>query len=144
MAKKTAQTTKPVSSQVKYFDKKLLMISGVLFAGLILAISVFAVPKQQLPQQQYLKRAPVVTAAVAKDSFTYAGQEGVDALALLKKQASVTLAASGLVTDINGRTADNAKHEYWEFFINGKSSDVGPKSYVTKKGDVLTWKIATY
>lgn len=144
MTKKSAKPKTPTEApQVKYLDKKLFVISGVLFGGLVLAIFVFSTPQARLPEQHYLKTVPV-TKTPKQETITYVGQEGIDALTLLKKQASVTLDQSGLVIGINGERADSKKHEYWEFFVNGKSSDVGPKSYITEKGDMLTWKIATY
>lgn len=44
------------------------------------------------------------------------------------------------VTGIDGKTADS-KH-FWEFFINGKSSNVGASSYVLKNGDNIEWKLS--
>jgi len=79
-----------------------------------------------------------------RDSFTYNGQNGKDALTLLKQHTSVVQNNSGLVTEIAGRRADAGKHEYWAFYVNGKYAQVGPAAYQTKNGDVIVWKIERY
>jgi hypothetical protein len=35
----------------------------------------------------------------------------------------------------------DSKH-FWEFFVNGKSSNVGASSYVLKAGDKIEWKLS--
>lgn len=84
------------------------------------------------------------TAKESNDTFSYAGEEGVDALTLLENQAEVEMNASGLVTSINGKMADEKKREFWSFYVNGKLANVGPKDYITKSADRLEWKIETY
>jgi hypothetical protein len=70
------------------------------------------------------------------------------ALELLKandpKAATKGDGANAYVTTINGYTASDTKKEYWALYVNGKMSDVGAGSYVTKDGDQIEWKIATY
>jgi hypothetical protein len=79
-----------------------------------------------------------------KNQFSYQGEEGKDALTLLQSKAKVELATSGLVASINGRKANDKKHEYWAFYVNGKLASVGPKDYVAHPGDKIEWKIETY
>lgn len=78
------------------------------------------------------------------DIFSYKGEEGMDALTLLKQQASVGQDASGLVVSINNRKSDNSKHEYWSFFVNQKLAEAGPADYITKDSDQIVWKIERY
>lgn len=87
---------------------------------------------------------PVAAAVVQKDSLSYKGENGKDALTLLKDHATVVLDSSGMVSGINGRVADGKKHEYWAFLINAKMAQVGAADYQTKTGDVIQWKIETY
>jgi hypothetical protein len=93
------------------------------------------------------KASPSSSVAAAK-SLSYAGVEGKTALELLKaKDATAQTKGEGanaFVTTINGYTASEAKKEYWAFYVNGKMSDVGAGAYVTKAGDQIEWKIATY
>jgi hypothetical protein len=84
---------------------------------------------------------PVVKQA---NKLTYKGEGGKDALAVLKEHATVKQNASGLVVSINNRQADNKKHEYWAFLINGKMASVGPKDYLTKSTDTIVWEIQKY
>lgn len=79
-----------------------------------------------------------------KDSLSYRGKEGKDALSLLKEQAAVVQDKSGLVTAINGRKADTVKREYWAFYVNSKMAEVGPLEYKTKDTDMIEWKIEKY
>lgn len=78
------------------------------------------------------------------DQATYNGQNGVDALTLLKQFTSVEQDNSGLVVAIDNKKADSSKHQYWAFYINGKLSDVGPSDYKTRDGDKILWKIESY
>ena len=78
------------------------------------------------------------------DKFVYKGQNGLDALTLLKNKVKVEQDNSELVVSINSRKADNAKHEYWAFYVNDKLATVGPASYQTSDLDIITWKIDKY
>jgi hypothetical protein len=84
----------------------------------------------------------------AAGTLSYKGVEGKTALELLKandpKAATKGDGANAYVTTINGYTASDTKKEYWALYVNGKMSDVGAGSYVTKDGDQIEWKIATY
>lgn len=81
------------------------------------------------------------------DIFSYQGQGGKTALALLQASADVKISGEGemaFVTSINGRRADEGAREYWSFWVNGEMAQVGAGSYMTKDGDLIEWKIATY
>lgn len=82
-------------------------------------------------------------------SLAYEGKEGVSALALLRAATNDHFKAKGsgknaFVTSIDGVTADNSKHQYWAFYVNGKLAQVGAGAYVTKDGDEIKWKLETY
>lgn len=87
----------------------------------------------------------VSTTTNAQNQITdikYNGQNGQDALALLKKHADVTLkhySFGDLVTSINGTPGNGPK--YWTFYANGKMAQVGAGSYITKNSDKLEWKL---
>lgn len=88
-----------------------------------------------------------VNAQSVATSFTYTGKDGQTALALLKDlyPKTSTKTAEGMgeyVTGINCR--DAGASEYWEFLVNGKSSDVGAGTYVTKSTDTLEWKLTSF
>jgi hypothetical protein len=90
------------------------------------------------------EKEPAENDKTQNEKVTYEGEDGMDALTLLKKIASVEQDSSGLVTGINGRNADSKKKEFWGFYINGKMSEVGPAEYQTKNEDTMEWKIETY
>lgn len=75
---------------------------------------------------------------------SYMAANGQWALALLKSTHTVTVKSYGsmgeFVTGIDGVTSDN-KH-FWEFFVNGKSSNVGASSYKLQSGDKIEWKLS--
>lgn len=112
----------------------LAFVAGFAFLAIWARISV--------PRQQITSSSPVSTTVAS--TISYKGEDGKDALTLLKNHASIVQNQSGLVVTINGRTANDSKHEFWEFVVNGKEAKVGPASYVTKPGDTIQWKIATY
>jgi hypothetical protein len=77
-------------------------------------------------------------------SFVYQGLEGVDALTLLKQMHKVETKDFGkdlgeFVESIEG--VKPGKDEFWSFYVNGKQAQVGASSYVTKKGDVIEWRL---
>lgn len=80
-------------------------------------------------------------------SYLYPGKDGKNALELLKlAYPNTTTKSSGslgeYVTSINGREAGS--NEYWQFLVNGKSSDVGASTYVTKSTDMIEWKLTSF
>jgi hypothetical protein len=91
---------------------------------------------------------PAATPTPKPAGLSYQGVDGKTALELLKakdpKAVTKGEGANAYVTTINGYTASDAKKEYWSFLVNGKASEVGAGSYVTKASDQIEWKIATY
>ena len=77
----------------------------------------------------------------ASDVIT-AGETAFD---LLKADHQITAKDYGsgmgeLVESIDGITPDS-KH-FWEFYVNGKSSNVGASLYILKGGDKIEWKLS--
>lgn len=74
--------------------------------------------------------------------LSYKGQAGQNALALLKKHATITTkhySFGDMVTSVNGVNGTGSK--YWTFYINGKMAEVGASSYTAKNGDTLMWRL---
>jgi len=84
------------------------------------------------------------TQNLLSDQFQYQGQEGIDALTLLKQKTNVIQDSSGIVGSINGRKANSNQREFWSFYINGESAQIGPAAYITKNNDIINWKIEKY
>jgi len=74
--------------------------------------------------------------------ISYYGQQGQNALALLKKHASVQThhySFGDMVVSINGVKGTGPK--YWTFYVNGKEASVGAGNYATKNSDLLKWEL---
>jgi hypothetical protein len=66
-------------------------------------------------------------------------ENAFDLLSLTHKVQAISYSGIGeFVSSIDGAQPDG-KH-FWEFFVNGKSSNVGASSYVLKAGDNIEWK----
>ncbi len=74
--------------------------------------------------------------------ISYSGKNGVNAYVLLENHATVQAKKYSfgyLVTSINGTAGNGPK--YWTLYVNGKESNVGASSYITKSSDTITWKL---
>jgi hypothetical protein len=114
-----------------------VLLIGVVTTGVILYQKGIIFPSSSKTQ--------VEPAKVAK--ITYKGQDHFTALLLLQNTAKVKTSGTGtmaFVTTINGIKADSSKNQYWAFEVNGKTATVGAGSYITKKGDTITWELKTY
>lgn len=72
----------------------------------------------------------------------YTIQGGEKAIDLLKRKHSVEVKSysfGDMVIGIDGIKPDS--RHFWEFFVNGKSSNVGASSYILKNGDKIEWKL---
>lgn len=87
---------------------------------------------------------PTVTEETQPSTFVYKGEDGRDALSLMKEKTSIEQDASGMVVSINGRKTDKANKEYWAMYVNDQMSQVGPSAYITKSEDTILWKIEHY
>ncbi|MBI4097881.1 MAG: DUF4430 domain-containing protein [Candidatus Levybacteria bacterium] len=118
---------------------KIYLISAAVFIFVFnVAFGLFLMQRNAKPA---LENKPPVTSQ--NNSFSYKG-DGRDALTILKEKTRVEESSSGLVVSINNRKADDSKHEFWAFFVNGKMAETGPLDYQTKKGDQIEWKIQKY
>lgn len=125
--------------------KKLFLISSVL----VLLAAGCSKPSPQaaqapVQQRQQIQVTEKVQGDVSDELFNFYADENKTALDILKTNHKVdVIPYSGIgdfVTAINGDKPDS-KH-FWEFFINGKSSNVGASSYKPVNGDKLEWKIS--
>lgn len=128
-----------MKNKQKFFFPVLVVIA-------IIGVFLIKTPKQTIPPLN--NSTPIITVSptvnLSTDQFEYPGIDGVDALTLLKQKTTVEQDASGMVVSISGRQADNNQREFWSFYINGRSAQVGPASYITKDNDVIIWKIEKY
>lgn len=122
----------------------------IFFSVLVVAVifGVFLIKSQNQTPLSPTDNTPIVTISPtvisSTDQFEYSGKDGIDALTLLKQKTSVKQDTTGMVISIASRQADNTQREFWSFYINGQSAQVGAASYVTKNNDIITWKIEKY
>lgn len=100
--------------------------------------------QQQAPtQESVLATQTAVAPAVVKSGYvSYQGEDGKNALELLKKHVDVKTKTSSFgefVESINGENGGGKK--YWTFYINGEMAQVGAGSYQTKDSDKIEWKL---
>lgn len=122
-----------------------IFLGGILLIAVLYFVYGFFVARDtsQKSASFTAQEKPTPTLALV-DYVKYKGKTGKTALELLKEQAPVEEASSGLVVAINGRKADNTQSEYWGFYVNGKLASVGPFEYKTNDGDIIEWKIEKY
>jgi hypothetical protein len=119
--------------------KKISIIIGII----VIIVGVIVLHPYSQSQQTQLSAKPTVISSPAKTStVSYKGENGVDALTLLKQKTSIEQDHSGLVVAIKGNKPTG--HTYWAFYVNGKLASVGPAAYKTKNTDVIVWKIEKY
>jgi hypothetical protein len=78
----------------------------------------------------------------AEPAIAYTGQDGKNALELLQSKYQVDVSTEGFVNAINGQRAGD--HQFWAFYVNGQSATVGAKTYQTKQGDAIEWKLENF
>jgi|ERR1051326_2763091 hypothetical protein len=67
------------------------------------------------------------------------GQTAEDLLKATHKVEVKAYSFGDMITSIDDNKADT--QHFWEFFVNGKSSNVGAGSYKPKDGDKIEWKL---
>ena len=122
--------------------KKRTIVITLLIVLLLLGGGVVLSPKFASQSVSHTVASPTPVQKI--QTFSYKGEDGKDALMLLKAKTRVGIGSSGMVESIAGRKADTSKHEYWAFYVNGKMAEVGPAAYQTKSTDTIDWRIATY
>ena len=125
----------------KKTNRPLLLLTGLIAALLVVSFGGTQLVGKKAPQPPITTQTTSIKQA---DSFSYKGEDGKDALVLLKEKTTIEQNKSCLVVSINNRKADEKKREYWSFYLNGKLANVGPKEYITKSTDLIEWKIETY
>ena len=129
-------------------QKTILILAG-LFSGIIFlaSLGMFLAPSA-LRQEETREQQVVVTQTQEKKTttatFSYSGEEGKDALSLLKEKTTIEQDPSGLVTAVNGKKADQRSREYWAFYVNGKMATIGPAGYKTIVSDIIEWRMERY
>lgn len=112
-----------------------------LVAGIIIAIVIglIATYSSLFSSTSSSNTSQTQNQTATKQSVSYAGKDGVDALTLLKTTHQVDASDQGFVNAIDG--VKPADKQYWALYVNGQASDKGAKDTITKSTDTVEWKI---
>ncbi len=80
--------------------------------------------------------------ATESKTVSYQGEDGKNALELLKKDHQVETESSSFgdfVKSIDGVSPDQS--HFWSFTVNGQMSEVGASAYTTKSSDQIEWRL---
>ena len=89
-------------------------------------------------REQKKEPAPQIAAV---QTVSYDGEDGQNALDLLKDKADVQAEESSIgsfVTEING--VRNSEDQFWMFYVNGELAPVAADQYETQNGDKIEWR----
>lgn len=78
-------------------------------------------------------------------SVRYDGEDGKNALELLKSKAEIQTQDSSIgvfVVAING--VENSDRQYWMFYVNDALADSAADQYVTKNDDKIEWRYESF
>ena len=122
------------------FTKALIIIVTLSF----LAAACNPAPVQQVNEQSVIHVTQSVQGEKQNEVLQFSTSEQKNALDLLKGSYQVQTKNFGaglgeLVEEVNA--VKPGRDEFWAFYVNGKSSNVGAGSYTPKDGDSLEWKL---
>ena len=126
--------------------KKLIIgiIGVIIIAGLI--IGGVCAYQSKLAADKKKEQAQTLIDNTRSKGITYRGKQGMTALELLERNATVIKSGTGenaFVTSING-VAANSQNQYWAFYVNDEPATVGAGSYNTKPTDTISWRLASF
>jgi hypothetical protein len=140
-------TTRPRLARVLALPAATLLAVG-LFAGCSSDADAARGDEAPTAQSSGTAAASGLTVNADGTEVSYQGVAGKTALELLQQldpQAFTSgEGANAFVTSIGGREADQAKQEFWAFYVNGEQAQVGAGAYEMQDGDEITWKLETY
>lgn len=127
----TSKTDRKLVDNNSFGWINILAFIGVLvIAGLIGFVS-----------NNYKTSKTTTPAVAAAQSISYNGEDGKNALDLLKDKADIQTQDSSMGTFVIGinNTIDTDTH-YWMFYVNGELASSTPDQYVTKNSDRIEWR----
>lgn len=119
---------------------KLLILAAVL---IVAGAAILATDPRGQKQQDSQPQGASPSAQTVAGEISYKGQEGKNALELLKAvyrtETKEFPGVGEFVVSVDGKAADD-KH-FWAFYVNGEMSQVGVGTYQTKDDDTIVWKL---
>ena len=117
----------------------ILIIAGAITATFFIKPSRLRAPTERpITTDNDRTKAPQVSA----DYVIYYGMDGKNAFQLLQETANIEFKKYdfGVFVESIGSIKPDAKH-FWKLYVNGKESQVGADSVMTKNGDTIEWRL---
>jgi hypothetical protein len=122
-----------------------LLAAALLFIIVIVGGSLLGGYVKNRQANQSVNGIEVQSTPVTQQTIAYNGQDGKNALDLLKASHKVETEDSStgsFVTSIDGTV--NTDNTYWMFYVNGQLASTGADQFVTKNGDKIEWRFQTF
>ena len=117
------------------------IISPMNVLAIVVAIVLFGLVGHFIGKYDQNKVTEETATVAATQVFAYDGEDGKNALELLKAKADVQTQDSSLgsfVTSING--VENSEDHFWLFFVNDEMANSGADQFQTKNDDKIEWR----
>lgn len=144
-AKKT--TSKKVISKVnstvdvRVKSKNEIGLSPMNIVAMIIVLAIFGFIGFFAAQKNDTNSKPAEQSVAAVQAIAYDGENGKNALDLLKSKAEIQTQDSSIgvfVISING--ISNSEDHFWMFYVNGELAQVSADQYTTQNGDKIEWR----
>ena len=126
---------------VKVKSKNNNDLSPMSVIAMIIVLAIFGFIGFFAAQKNDINSQPTEQSVAAVQAFAYDGEDGKNALDLLKSKAEIQTQDSSIgvfVISING--VSNSEDHFWMFYVNGELAQVSADQYTTKNGDKIEWR----
>ena len=121
-------------------------ISLINIAAIVVLIALVGIGGHFIGKYEENKKGSTASSQISGvQTFTYSGENGKNALDLLKAKADAQISESSLgafVVSINGTS--NSDSQFWLLYVNGELAPTGADQVQTKDGDKLEWRYETF
>ena len=136
-------TSKKVNSTVdaKVKSKNNNDLSPMNVIAIIIVLAIFGFIGYFSAQKNEVNSQPAQQSVAAVQTIAYDGEDGQNALDLLKSKAEIQTQDSSIgvfVVSING--VPNSEDHFWMFYVNGELAQVNADQYTTKADDKIEWR----
>lgn len=142
--KKSAAESKTTSSEVRFTTSKPSAFGITNLIAIIVVLTIFGgigyFSSKNNTSNENKKQSVAAVQAVAYD-----GQDGKNALELLKDKAQIQTQDSSIgvfVVSING--VSDTEDQFWMLYVNGELAQSTPDQLVTKNNDKIEWRFEQF
>lgn len=126
---------------VRIKSKKEIGLSPMNVLAMIVVLAIFGFIGFFAAQKNDTNSQPAEQSVAAVQAIAYNGEDGKNALDLLKSKAEIQTQDSSIgvfVISING--ISNSEDHFWMFYVNGELAQVSADQYTTKNDDKIEWR----